>query len=179
MVLTNAQKMGLEAAIWSYLVAEGDRFANVLAAFAAGVQELGLDGFDEKSYPKVSGAILERAWRMVHRDVTTSNEAFFEAIEAGNLAEVKLLSIGVDVKSLRYEVDEEMGTFEDTPLGYAARHDRLDIVRHFVKEGHNIEVGGGNRRISPLSVSWNRAQTRMAAWTAACPHYGARRREVI
>ena len=140
MALTHAQKTGLEAAILAYLAAEGGRFARTVAAFKEEAQE---PGNDDQVNLVVSGAVLEKAWEMMHHTLKSKSkprtQAFFDAIESGDLAEVQLYEcVGVDVKALRD------GKEENFPLKSAAYYNRLEMVQLFVRSGHDKDVGNRN-----------------------------------
>jgi len=142
------QVTGLEAAILAYLAAEGGRFARTVAAFKEEAQVLG--GGDGGNVV-VSGAVLEKAWAHVHHNLKSKGKAnqktFFDAIESGDLAEVQLyVCVGVDVKALRN------GSGAWSPLFYAAKHNRMELVQCFLKTGHEIDTGARNGA-TPLHVA--------------------------
>ena len=62
MVLTHAQRTGLEAAILAYLTAEGGRFARTVAAFKEEAQQGGSGSAEDALV--VDGAVLEKAWKI-------------------------------------------------------------------------------------------------------------------
>ena len=155
MPLTHAQKTGLEAAILAYLAAEGGRFARTVAAFKEEAQGPGGGGNGTENKLVVSGAVLEKAWAMVHHSLKSKGKArtkaFFDAIESGDLAEVQLYEcVGVDVKALRE------GKEENSPLYCAAYFNRLEMVQLFVSSGHDMRTG---TRTWP-STCWTKAATR-------------------
>jgi len=91
MALTHAQQIGLEAAVLAYLAAaEGGRFARAAAAFKEELRR-GDDGANKKCI-EVSGSVLEKAWVVAHRGLNgaTKTKKVFDAIKAGDMAEVEL-----------------------------------------------------------------------------------------
>ena len=149
MALTHAQQIGLEAAVLAYLAAaEGGRFARAAAAFKEELQRGGSG--DGKDNLVVSGAVLEKAWMCVHRsldDDATKAKKVFDAIEAGDLAEVELyVCVGVDVEALRYGEDAW------PPLLQAASCNRLELVQLFVNMGHDKDAQN-QRGSSPLIMA--------------------------
>ena len=159
----------------AYLAAEGGRFARTLAAFKAEAPVGGGDG--EENNLVVSGAVLEKAWAMVHHTLKSKGKsrtkAFFDAIESGDLAEVQLYEcVGVDVQALRYGVDEA------SPLYNAAYFNRLEMVQLFIRSGHDKDVVDRDGA-TPLCIAaqeaimqwcgtwWSRGRTRIRPATTA------------
>jgi Ankyrin repeats (3 copies) len=158
MALTDAQKTGLEAAILAYLAAEGGRFARTVAAFkeeAQGPSVGGLGSGEGGDSLAVSGEVLNKAWECLYGGLNHDNtkDILFGAIEAGDLVAVQLcVCVGVDVKELRYEPPAPPAQNPASPLFWAAKHDRLEIVQFFVKSGHDKDEGN-DYGTSPLSVA--------------------------
>jgi len=157
MTLTHAQKTGLEAAILAYLVAEGTWFARTVAAFKEESLLPG-GGGDADDNLAVSGAVLEKAWAFVRRNMDCADKytGVFDAVASGDLAEVQLYAcVGVDVKSLRHDDDDGLGLAEPpkiSPLYWAARHNHVYLVQYFVQSGHDKEVGSSHGS-SPLFIA--------------------------
>jgi len=151
MPLTHAQQTGLEAAILAYLAAaEGGRFARTVAAFKEESQLAVGDGSDQGNLV-VSGAVLEKAWAHVYDKLTGVNAdvdtALYDAIKAGDLAEVQLYAcVGVEVEIMEGVLpggeDEEDTEWEASPLYWATHFNHLEIVRFYVESGHDMEFGG-------------------------------------
>jgi len=101
----------------------------------------------------VSGAVLERAWALVHRGLKKAAEkgALYEAIISGDLAEVQLYAcVGLTVDKTIGMMPSAWET-ENSPLQWAAIYNKLEIVRFFVESGRTTEIydnDGG--RHSPL-----------------------------
>ena len=151
--LSHAQQTGLEAAILAHLAAaEGGRFARAAAAFKEEAQIAG-GGGDDHVHLAVSGAVLEKAWMLVHRALkkTAKKGALLDAIKAGDLAEVQLHAcVGDTVEMLKGympdddeddEIDEDDEFYQASPLHWAAIYNHLEIVRFYVESGHDKEVG--------------------------------------
>ena len=122
---------GLEAAIMGYLAAGGGRFARTVAAFEA---EGRLSGGG-------SDAELEQAWAFVAKDLQSNSAttAFFNATKSNTLATVQLYTcVGIDVEKLKSRNKEYRNLF---PLHWAAIHNRVDMVKHFLRIGHDKENG--------------------------------------
>jgi hypothetical protein len=168
MPLTQAQKSDLEAAIFAYLATEGSRFARTVAALKEEAQLQGEGNGDDNHHSTVvSGTVLERTWAFVHHrlylaasnlDVpSTPNflnlihaDCIRSAIELGDVATVQLYEwiIGNDFKAFRGEEDGE------SPLYLAADNNYLGLVQHFVKGGHDMNVGNVDGT-SPLhAAAW-------------------------
>jgi Ankyrin repeats (3 copies)/Ankyrin repeats (many copies) len=141
------QSCCLDTAVLEYLIAEGGRFARTVTAFKedarqpggfiAGVLDRIVGGYTAL-VARIRGATLEKAWVYVHGrlvcDVMQST-VFFGAIESGDVAEVQLyVCVGIDVDLLEEEESRA------PPLSWAARYNRLEIVRFFVKTGHHKEM---------------------------------------
>jgi len=144
MPLTHAQRGELEAAILAYLAAaEGRRYARTVAAFKV---EAHLPG---RGNP--ANLVLEKACKFVHRKLKKIAQkwALYDAIQAGDLAEVQLYaSIGIEIKILIGTMPEDKDKddvsdfeWEASPMYWAACYNQLEIVRFYVESGHDKEEG--------------------------------------
>ena len=89
---------------------------------------------------------------MLTRSTRTAQQidAFFNAIATGTLAEVQhYVNVLIDVKELKHK---HINTTKYSPLCFAAKNNRLEIVQFFVETGHDKEVGCGYG-ISPIWIA--------------------------
>jgi len=131
--------LAISAAIFACLVIEGGR--KIARNLAASKQEAqvpgGSGGADSNPEIRLSGAM--KAWVHLRRTLSspTNTAALYDAIDAGDLAEVQLyVSAGVDVEALLH------GESKWSPFFHAAIVNRLKMVQYFVGLGYNKEVGG-------------------------------------
>jgi uncharacterized protein len=128
--------LAISAAIFACLVIEGGRkIARNLAASKQEAQVPGGSGAaDSNPEIRLSGVHLRRTLSS-----PTATAALYDAIDAGDLAEVQLyVSAGVDVEALGH------GERERSPFFHAAAMNRLEMVQYFVGLGYDKEVGGRN-----------------------------------
>jgi hypothetical protein len=162
----------LEVALCVYLASQDARLARAAAAFE---NEAQLGGDEEVLNGTVCGGEwLEQAWGQFMGRRTFTSKKLYDTVREGDVAEVQLFVwMGTDVEAMSHYEWERPGEYmydyravdaPVTPLYWAARYGRLELVKYFVALGHSMDVFCTACGFSALMIACENAHSDVAEY---------------